>query len=253
MITVKVDTTGIDNLLRNGSKEMARALEIAMDKTVRQAKDDITAEIPKAFNSPTPYTKNSVRHTPTRNHNFIASVELKNPYRNGAPMRDHYLAPQVDGGQRRAKGFERGIGHQLVLSNLPSTRKLLNDYGNLPVAQVKRILAAVKNPRSSKKELVHVKPGNTSGLIPGIYERFSTNKKIGKARRDDGRKLQRGRKVGKFYSAIRARGLRPVLLYPKQTIHYRPRLPFYKLAESSVRSNFERIFNNEISRRLGRL
>ena len=85
-----------------------RAAELALDATAKAIRDEVKTTMPRVFDRPTPYTLNSLQVTPTHNHNMTAMVWFKDPDRMG----QHYLVPQVDGGPRKLKGFERGLGNQ---------------------------------------------------------------------------------------------------------------------------------------------
>ncbi len=262
MITLKIDDSKMQHLLRTFPRETARALEVSLDRTAFAIRKAIRQEMPQVFDRPTPYTLNSLRVTPTKNHNMRAEVWFKEPDR----MTQHYLVPQVHGGPRKLKGFERALGGRAFL---PARRGFkLDRYGNLPYGWIVQILSVLQRAeyvagymanlteRSAKRnrrprDYVWLKERHGK-LPPGIYERFQTGVGFGAKTK---KHLpfgvwQKGRRKGRFASVIRARGLRPVLIEGRKNVHYRPRLPFYDIAMTVVEQRFNDIFSSELDRRL---
>jgi hypothetical protein len=97
---------------------------------------ELKATISRVFQDPAPYTKNSLKVTKTRNHNMQASVWFKEPDRMG----DHYLLPQVEGGERKEKGFERALSHTKFI---PSDHLPLDRYGNVAPGLIRQILSVL--------------------------------------------------------------------------------------------------------------
>ena len=61
-------------------------------------------------------------------------------------MGAHYLVPQVDGGQRKLKGFERAIGEGELV---PALGAKLNQYGNVSPGQIRQILSVLGKAEAS--------------------------------------------------------------------------------------------------------
>jgi len=253
MLSIKINQKALNGMADKMSKRVTRSLEKAIDNTARAIKAEVKKQIPVVFDRPTPYTINSLQVTLTQNHNMKASVWFKDPDR----MMDHYLAPQVEGGPRKMKGFERALGAYFE----PSKYAKLDRYGNMPYAQIVQILsvlgraeyksgyAANVTARSRKRnrrprDYVQLKTQHGS-LPPGIYQRVREGAAIsGKAAKSlPFGEWQRGSKG----SIVRATGLRPVLIQISKP-SYRARLPFFSIAQSVHERMFPRLFQVEMEK-----
>lgn len=253
-IVAKIDERALARLSQSNGKAILRATERAIDGTARAIKDAIQREMPKVFKNPTPYTLNSLKVTLTKHHNMLASVWFKDPER----MSQHYLVPEVEGGDRRLKGFEQALGGRTFA---PGFAARLNRYGNMSYGQIKQILSVLKlaNPdqnRTSRSEVKNRKPRDyvyfrmPHGSLPaGVYQRVQTGVGFGaKTKRTlPFGEWQKGRTRGRFSSAIRARGLKLVLAEISRPI-YRKRLRFYELGQLVFKVEFNRQFNAELAK-----
>lgn len=267
MISVSVQSAGIRAYFERYPKDASRALEVALDKTAIQVMYDERREMSRVFDNPTPYTMKSLKVTRTRGHNMIASVWFKEPVR----MSKHYLVPQVEGGQRELKGFERALSNKKFV---PGQGARSNKYGNISHGQIRQVLSVLgkaemtagyqanltaKSAKRNRKarDYVYLPGGSASGkLPPGIYERVARRGKGfgGKAKKSLGKfgTYQKGRKRGRYFSVVRARGLRPILLLGQQQSKVRPLFKFYRVARRTQRKVLYRLFIKELDSRLGR-
>lgn len=256
----------VQRMLDAVPRQAIRAVEIALDATGKQIKQDVKQEMQRVFDRPTPFTLNSLKLTPTHNHNMTVTVWFKEPDRMG----QHYLVPQVDGGPRNTKGFERGIDlGELV----PAMGAKINQYGNVSPGQLRQILSVLGKAETSagymanitsrsrrrntrERDYVVIDRRQRGNLPMGVYQRFQTGAGFGaKTKRtflDRSRSYQRGRTRGRFSSVIRARGLRPVLLTGRTGHSVKPLLDFYGVAGRTFAREFEKRFWAELWRQLGR-
>ena len=162
-------------------------------------------------------------------------------------MQQHYLVPQVVGGARQLKGFERAAGGKQYDLAIGAKRTAA---GNITVGQAKAVVAGVKR----KAEYVTILKGNKQGLQPGIYQRIKTAGGFGRAvTRTATRTLQKGRKRGRFVSAIQARGLKPILIEKQnQAEQVRPRLDFYGVGHKTFDREFERRFWANLAKQMAK-
>lgn len=243
MIAIKV--TGIPEvrrMLQDAPKHASRAVEMALDKTAKQIAVAVRDDMRRVFSSPVPYTLNSLKVQQTRGHNMTAIVGFKEPERMG----QHYLVPQVEGGQRKSKGFEMAAGSGKQFDLGAGAKRTA--AGNITVGQAKAIVSGVKR----KGEYVIIKPGNKQGLKPGVYQRFKTGTGFSKATtRTMSYLAQKGRRKGRFASAIRARGLKPILIETISKRVYRRKLDFYGIAKKVYEQEFEMIFRANFERLTG--
>lgn len=269
MISIKVD--GVDavrTMLASTPKQASRAVETALDFTAKHIQSDIQKEMLSVFESPVDYTLKSVKTTLTKGHNMTASVWIATPSR----MEQSYLVPQVDGGARKLKGFERGLDDEEFV---PGSGAKLNASGNIPVATIKKALVGAQGKRSA--EYVHIKEKH-GNLWPGVYQRVQTGVGFGaktkakfadrsKAYQQGNRKQAvRDPRTGRFRkwfgqdsafwegsqikSVIRARGLKPILIVGRTGHAVKPLLDFYGIANKTFNREFEPRFWSTLDRLL---
>lgn len=201
---------------------------------------EIKAAIGEAFENPTPYTLNSARFEITLDNPPIITIYLRQPDRMGK----HYLTPQVEGGERSSKGFERALGIGWMM---PAKGAKLNKYGNISPGQLRQILSVLgnqgvggysfaltgKSSKRNKKErdYFQMPDGDRSGLHPGIYRRTAVGRSARTGTHSAGQRSKRG-------GVVRARGVEPVLLAYNESTNYKKRLDFYDYAADSFRDGF---------------
>jgi hypothetical protein len=264
MIKVTVDSRAVKAALIAYPKIASRSLEIAIDKTAMAIKNAEVAEMKRVFDKPTPYTLNSLKVTRTKGHNMKASVWFKEPDR----MADHYLLPEVEGGERKFKGFERALGNNKFVPGKGASR---DRYGNVPNSMLRQMLGVLgkaeragyqanitaKSARRNRKQRDYVfLPAGSSGgaLPPGVYRRV-VQKGSGFFGDKSQKNLpfgtyQKGRRRKKFFSVIRARGMKPILVIGKQHGQYQQRLQFYTIARRVHSEVFNKFFLSDFSRRM---
>lgn len=265
MINITIDDKAVKRMLQTMSKTAMRAAELALDWTAHDIKIRERQEMLKVFDRPTQYTMRSIHITPTQNHNMQASVWFETPDR----MKQHYLWPQVEGGQRKMKGFERAFGQKFI----PGKAATMTPHGNVLTGQIWQILSVLgkadrtggigwtanitkKSARRNKKQrdYVYLPLGSRrGGLPPGIYRRVAAAGKDvdAKVSRRFGlrgaKTYQYGRTKGKFQSFTRARGLEPILLVGRQSAAVKPLFKFYEVAEAVFQKNFRKHFDRKFN------
>ncbi|MDR3088556.1 MAG: hypothetical protein LBU39_01905 [Desulfobulbaceae bacterium] len=241
MITIKIDDKAIKAVLASQSKRIERAVEKALDQTALALRDAERDQARQSFDRPNNYTINSIRAGLTKGHNMRASVYIAPPQGRG----DSYLAPHVLGAKRHRKALELATTSRQMFPTTRTGGAKLDRFGNLAASAAKRIRGAKKD-----REMVVI-PTRRGKLFPGVYERFSLGKgtKVGMSQ---GRLIQRGaasRKVGRrrISSAIRARGLRPILLVGKDA-PMKKRYDFYGLAERQAARFFRQFMARQLAK-----
>ncbi len=223
----------------------------AINIVAKRARDDIRAEMPRVFDRPNAYTLNSLRVVESTRETLTARIQVKTDAPNNGTLPEDYLLPNVFGGGRKEKRFERNLRYAGILASgwraVPAAGTKLDAFGNLPRGQIQRILTAVRasfdpaqnrstsarsrrNARNAQYfvgglDRVSIVGGEArvtrSTLAPGIYER-------------DGR------------------GVKPVVIFVKKQPQYRARLPFEQIArrraEADFATEFARIANAILSK-----
>lgn len=199
----------------------------ALRRTGLDVRDDLRAEMRKAFDRPRPFTLDSLR--------ILSDATASRPYvevgfRDFAPKgtaAGKYLRAQIEGGPRAQKRSERALtlrsGRKVWL--VPTRFAPDDGYGNVPGPFVVKILSALqafgeqgyranRTERTRRRDIRRgrdyfaVWPGtNRPGLKPGIYERRLTG----------------------F-----GRGVIPLFVLVSSPPTYQARFPFWTLARASV-------------------
>lgn len=229
----KVHVQGLPELLRNMSdvqrKHAPFAVAMALTKTAQRAQAGVLDVMRQRFDRPTPYTLNSLRVVPAKKSDTqpFAKVYFKDDAFKGTPA-SKFLTPEVYGGARAAKRFERAlIGKGLMRSGqfaVPASGAQLDAYGNVRRAQIVQILSALR------------------AFGEQGYMANRTNSK---------RSQRKGRAAQYFVAAMdgvegiwqrkqfgHGEGIRPVFVFTGGAPHYRVRVPFDKIVENVARARF---------------
>jgi len=217
MLKITTDLSGLTKAQRfigAYKNQLPFAASVALNQTARQVQLAMKQQTTKSFDKPVPFTKNAFRYNKSTKANLTAEV---------FPAQDRpYLNTQIFGGERLWKTYEgliRGLARETG-NPLPSNRKIVptaiakNKSGN-----PKRRLFGEIQSRLSSSDRGGFMIGTPRGgnRMPGVYRR------------------SRGRLVPYF------------LAVPNEPT-YRPRFPFEKLGNDTVR----RIYPTELSKALDR-
>lgn len=215
--------------LRAFEKTCKFALVVALTKTAKQAKEAAVAAAKATFDAPTPYTLRSSFFLPATLDKPSSTVGFREFAGKGTPA-PKYLHPQVFGGQRHAKRFERALRAAGVLPPglfaVPGEEAELDTYGNMSRGQIVKILSHLRvtsdatqhrsrtvKSRGKRRAQTYfaVLPDSDKahGLPPGVYRRDNADP-------------------------------RPVLIFTKAP-QYSPIYPFYDIVKQSVQ---EKIFKH---------
>jgi hypothetical protein len=255
MLQLKIVDKGVLKLLDTVPKVARRAAEMALDATAMDIKAAEVEEMSNVFDSPVPYTLNSLKVTPTRNHNLKASVWFKDPDRMG----QHYLVPQVEGSKRKLKGFERALGKDAYI---PGKGAKINKHGNVSPGQIRQFLSVLgkaegsagysanitarSKKRNRKTRDYVLLPKGSGKLPPGIYQRVATGRGFGHKTKKTlpFGEWQRSKKSKPI--AVRARGLRPIMVKGRGA-PYTPLLKFYDIAAGVFNRRFAPLFYSKLN------
>lgn len=197
---------------------MPFALAYALTKAMQSAKDAEVETMRQVFDRPTRYTLNALAVIPATKNDLRAVLHVREF---GGTPAWKYLGPQIHGGPRRKKGFERALERAGILRSdefaVPSRLAPLDGNGNMKAGIITRILsdvganpdpmsntaAAQRRKRQSKGKGTYFVLRDRGGVPNGIYFRLGL------------------------------RDIRPILLFtaPPQ---YQPRFPYYDVARAIV-------------------
>lgn len=206
----------------------------ALTNTARWCQWRLTEEMRRCLDRPTPYTQSALYIVPAKKADgaaMQARVKVKDQASKGNPA-SAYLFAEVEGGNRRAKGFELQLQRVGVLPRgwyaVPGESAPLDAYGNLETATLLKILSQVQSnyARKEKQSLTARRNRNMMqqryfavsdvdsaqmGIKPGIWERMGGN---------------------------RNSRIRPVLIFTPKQPRYSKRFRFYELAQEWARERF---------------
>jgi hypothetical protein len=179
----------VSSHLRTDVREkFPKACSAALSRTANGARDAMKQHIQSSFHNPTPYAVNAARAAPATVQTMASAVYLRDF--GGTPAGD-YLGPEIMGGARKTKRFERALSFIHALPSggyaVPGAGATLNEYGNQTSGEIIKILSVLKafgetgyraNRRTKWKgatrvgQIFVVRAGtNSRGLKPGVYKR----------------------------------------------------------------------------------
>ena len=218
---------------------------IALTKTARIAVRELGQATEKYFDRPNPWTKRGFFFLPaTKANRNTVTVGIKDDRaipgtgQKGGNPAVFYLQPQVEGGQRNAKGIERKLRALGILGPnefvVPGTGARRNRYGNIPRAQYSKLLADVQ--------------GANVGFAQGFGQATTT---VGRKRYFYNPNL-RPRGIWERYGRG-GRKVRPFLVFVKRAPVYKKRFPFNEIVERTfdryLDEQFEIAFQRGLQRR----
>lgn len=246
MITIKIE--GIDDLLGRldrVQRKIPYAVANGINAVAQKVMEAEKQELPRVFKAPTPYTMKSVRIYRAKFPNLTASVFFKDPP--NLSQKDHYLLPQVEGGNRSMKPYEMGLGGRFTV---PGKGLKLDQYGNLGRGQLTKIMSQSGSFREGGVSMNRTRKGNKTGdmlmltkrrgkLLPGIYERFTSADQASRIGQSvlAGKDKNHSRALKRALRNSRPRGIRPVLIFPSAAPKYSRRFDFYGIAKRVVDAN----------------
>lgn len=201
-------------------RQVPFAIRLALNATAVEGRDRVRDEMDRVFDRPTRYTRNSLFVRFAGRASAEASVNIKEFGGKGTPA-FKYLAPQIAGGERRAKRFERALQSAGVLPSgmfaVPGARARLDAHGNMNRGQITKILSYLRassdpmqnrgaGPGKRVRRADRYFAGSFNGGPDGIWQVFDDH-------------------------------ARPIMLFVDRA-RYTPRLPFVDLVHDTVDDRF---------------
>lgn len=232
-----------NTLTRAQKRHVPFATAKALTEVAITASKKTKTEMVKVFDRPNPYSLNSLRWQKATTESLQSKVWVKNKLDAGkGNSPEDYLLPEVMGGTRKLKRFERAliarrvmpIGHYAVIGQGAP----MDAFGNIQIGELRRILSyfgagslsggsdartsLTKIERMAKRGTSYfvagqgIKGGGNGKLMPGIYKRVATG----------------------FGSAIK-----PILIFVKRKPTYRERLNMKGIMQRTVTTDLPYEFN----------
>ena len=210
-------------------RQLPFATARALTQTAKAAQTEYRSQASQIFDRPTAFTVNALYVRPAKKDDLRASVEVKDEHTisKGTPA-EKFLAPEILGGGRRIKRFERRISRALGLPDtymVPGRGAQIDRFGNISRGQLVKIISAIggladvgananakgRNRGSRRKETYFVAHSKRDGEPLGIWQIVATGQII------------------------------PVLVFLKKAPSYSARFDFTGLMTGSYKKNFERL------------
>ena len=214
---ISVDVRGIEAVkahLAGVGKQVAFAASVALNATGKKVADAMPAEIEKAIDKPTPFTKKGVRVLKYANK---ARLETTVGFMRAQAK---YMALQIEGGVRNPGGA--GL-------KLPAAIQL-NDFGNIPRGVIGRLIAVARKER---------------GLAKATAKRVRISAKVelfyGDPTDQKGKPWPRG-----IYKAVNGQ-LIPLVVFPQKRATYRARFDFPRIARAIVEREWPAQFDRALA------
>lgn len=211
---ISIEIKGLNDLtkeLDKIAKQLPFILAKTLTKTAVAVKNELTAEMGRIFDRPTPFILKSLYVESATKSNLVSEVGVKFDA-------VKHLTPQVFGGTRSMKRSEKWLGHYW----LPGKGAKLNKYGNVATGRIVQILSVTQtHPDLYSRTTARSRKRNKTlpkyfiaqkGLHPGVWQR-----------------------EGK-------RGVKPILIFGTVPT-YRPIFKFYEKGMAVAHSEVSRIFN----------
>jgi hypothetical protein len=161
-------------------RAQGRAIERAQLDALDRLGDDVrmaeVREIDDSFDRPTPFTRNAIFLQRTRNKVPEVRVGIKSDYGTGQRGAVSWLQPEIEGGGRAQKAFERAIRGLGVMDGtqfiVPGRYAQLDAYGNISRGQLMQILSQLRTFTGAETQSRNLpRDGdyerNRSGRTPG--------------------------------------------------------------------------------------
>lgn len=245
-VSVQTNLGDIAARVASLGRQAPYVVAVSLTRSAKAAQAAIRTEEQSVFDRPTPYALNGTYLKPATKTNLVAELGVKDKAASkGAPL-ERVLGPEIYGGGRAQKGFERLLQGAGFLPSgwiaVPAAAAKLDGNGNVTRGQLEQILAALQVQRSAGqgRRATRGKPRSSStgyfalsvasrGLKPGIYLK---------------RQFAHGNAI------------KPVFIFVR-SVTYRQRLKFFDVAMKAVSTTFPAVFSAETAKvvaasRLGR-
>lgn len=229
-VYINVDASRFERFLTDVERtHLPFVTRIALTNTAKAARDEVRTEMQRVFNKPVPYTLRGVTFTKADKATPYAEVKIGGEAVGKLPP-SAYLYPQVFGGPRSQKSFERqllkkgGISPGSVV--VPAERAPLNAYGNLSAGFINRVLADLQ-----------IETGFAGSTRARTTKSLKRNKNYRTARFFLIGEGHRWLEPGVYQRNPQTNAIWPVLFFVKEQV-YKQRLDFHKVVREAAEKHF---------------
>ncbi|MDX0542605.1 hypothetical protein GOC59_23760, partial [Sinorhizobium medicae] len=107
---IKVDLRQFNRSLTDiERKQLPYAIMLTLNETAKGGRLEVQREMDRVFDRPTPYAKRGVVYERASRQNLRAAVVVTGDRTKGGLPATAFLSPQIEGGMRTHKAFERQL------------------------------------------------------------------------------------------------------------------------------------------------
>lgn len=231
-VSASANTEAIAKALdKTATEQIPFATANALTAIAKLVQSGVKTVMKQRLDRPTAFTMNSLYIKAALKKKPEARVWFKDYASKGTPAAK-YMAPEVHGGARGAKRFEKALIARGIMGDgqfaIPGSGAPLDQYGNVPRGLYVKVLSGLKafgqqgydanatnSSRSKRKGNAQRYFVATIDGTPGIWERVKSG-------------------FGE--------GVKPLFVFTDSEPKYRVRIPFFKIAENIHKANYEREF-----------
>lgn len=213
------------------SRLIPYATSSALTACAVDAKAEIVKKMSAVFDRPTRYTLNSLFIEPANKNKLVARVKIKEQSRS-----ESFLTPEVFGGTRNEKGFEKSLRYAGILpagyKAIQSVRADVDAYGNIPGPTIRKMINDLKGRKNTPDR--RKKTGDKrrlAGKKAGFFY-LKTKKTMGIFKRNGGELL-------------------PVFIFTNRAVNYKKKLDFHAISEDVVLRKFDAHFTEALNKLIG--
>jgi len=167
---ITLTTTQPTSLAATIPPQYRKAAAVATTRTAWDVREGLMAGMQQAFDRPTPFTMRAWRVDGAKAGEQVEAVVW------AAPLQARYLFWQIDGGNRRTKGFEGKMGLHGGEAAIPTDQATKDGYGNMPLSFIKRVAGDNRTGNSDKRFFAGTPKGGNRA--EGVWARVGENKRL---------------------------------------------------------------------------
>lgn len=230
-----------------GARHIPRATALALTRTAMDAKEELIGEMQRDFDRPTSFTLNSLWVEMATKTNPVAVVKVKENAPKGTPA-IKYLAPEIYGGGRRIKRFERALQAAGLMPSgmyaMPGAACPLDGYGNVSPAFIVRMMSQLR--------AFGEQGYRANETDRGKARRLAKDRRLGDwlVIREQRGKLKPG--IYQRYHFGMGNTLKPIFIFTRKAPSYSKRFSFFETVEATVSAKFPTRFAEAFGQQLGK-
>ena len=236
-LSMKTDIKRFEDKLNDlQRRQLPYAVRRAMTDSANTARDRLKVDMPRVFDRPTPFAVNAFYAKPATGKSIEDSrayVAIRDYAPKGTPA-SKFLAPEILGGPRNVKRFERRLNFTINTASpqlLPGVGAMLDQYGNPSRQLIGQFLGHLRafgdtGQNVSAKKLNRL---DRRKLLTGPPQQRAKYF-VGKAK-GDGRPLA-------IYNVLGGGIVVPVFVFARRKIEYKKHFDFYDIARHVYEETF---------------